>query len=136
MFKPEELASELCCDCIDKPMDECDCGCLRKAIYNQYNEMKEKLERKENVMTEIEKIEYVSSKLPYGYEILVRNNQSDRFWDHEHKWLVHVGKDYGYTETNEGVITYKSQDLYNQFGNALNQMLDEAIVIVDKEFNN
>jgi len=81
-------------------------------------------------MTEIEKIEYISSKLPYGYEILVRNNQSDRSWDHEHKWLVHVFTDDGYTET-EGVITYKSQDLYNQFGNDLNQMLDEAIVIVD-----
>jgi len=56
MFKPEELANELCCDCVDRPMEECCCGCLKKAIYNQYNEMNNEL-YKNNNMTGQEKIE-------------------------------------------------------------------------------
>ena len=32
---------ELCEDCLDAPMDDCPCGCMRKAIYNALLKLKE-----------------------------------------------------------------------------------------------
>ena len=32
---------ELCEDCLDAPMDDCPCGCMRKAIYNALLKLKD-----------------------------------------------------------------------------------------------
>jgi len=81
-------------------------------------------------MNEIEKIEYIDSKLPYGYEILIRNNKSDRSFEHEHKWFVHICRDNG-SIVSHGVTTYKNKDYYRRYGDNLNELLDEAINAVD-----
>jgi hypothetical protein len=81
-------------------------------------------------MNEIEKIEYIDSKLPYGYEILIRNNQTSRSFEHEHKWFVHVYRDNS-SIVSHGVTTYKNKDYYRKYGDNLNEMLNEAIKVVN-----
>ena len=35
----EQLKHELCSECLDRPMNKCECGCMRKAIINTFVQM-------------------------------------------------------------------------------------------------